>query len=127
MITKWLQFKNFTQRLWVLKNNLYVLLLVLKHPRTPGSVKLMAGAAMFYLISPIDIVSDVVPFFGFLDDLVVVPFILAAAINQVPAGILDECRKTAEKYPLRKRLLKWLTIVFIAVVILVTGIYYLVK
>jgi uncharacterized membrane protein YkvA (DUF1232 family) len=55
----------------------YTIFLILKDPTVPAGVKWRAiiGLVLIfaYVISPIDIIPDVVPFAGWLDDLIVVP------------------------------------------------------
>ena len=48
---------------------------------TPWKVKAILGFAILYLLSPFDLVPDWILGFGFLDDLTVVSFLVAWAIN----------------------------------------------
>ena len=42
-------------------------------PRTPLSAKIVAGLIIAYLLSPIDMIPDLIPVLGLLDDLIIVP------------------------------------------------------
>ena len=48
---------------------------------TPWKVKAILGIAILYLLSPFDLVPDWILGFGFLDDLTVISFLVAWAIN----------------------------------------------
>lgn len=48
-------------------------------PRTPLARKLLAGAAIGYLVTPIDLTPDFLPFWGFIDDL----FLVALAVREL--------------------------------------------
>lgn len=66
------------------------------HPRTPRISRWLLGLATAYLISPIDIIPDFIPILGQLDDLLIVPGMIYAALAFIPAGVKAECReKTA--------------------------------
>lgn len=55
------------------RRDIIVMLMALKERDTPGKVKGLLLLSILYLISPIDLIPDAVPFFGFLDDAVIVP------------------------------------------------------
>lgn len=48
---------------------------------TPWKVKAILAVAILYLLSPFDLVPDWIMGFGFLDDLTVISFLVAWAIN----------------------------------------------
>ena len=52
---------------------------------------LLAGA-IAYLVSPIDLIPDGIPILGQLDDLIIVPGLLAAALAFIPAEVKRACR-----------------------------------
>ena len=66
---------------------------VLKHKRAPWLARALLVAAIGYALSPIDLIPDFVPVLGHLDDLVIVPALVAAALWLIPAGVVDECRR----------------------------------
>lgn len=66
------------------------------HPRTPRVSRWLLGGAIAYLASPVDIIPDFIPIFGQLDDLLIVPGLIGAALALIPASVRIECReKTA--------------------------------
>ena len=52
-------------------------------PILPRSVKIALAAAAVYLISPIDLIPDFVPFVGYLDDLLVAAIVVDGVVNHV--------------------------------------------
>lgn len=66
---------------------------VSRHPGTPRLAKVLLGAAVAYLLSPIDLIPDVIPVIGHLDDAIIVPALIASAIRLIPDSVLAECRE----------------------------------
>lgn len=83
-------------RWWKLKRELLVLWRAVRSSRTPVHARLLIGLALVYAISPLDIVPDWIPFVGWLDDLILVPLILAWASRLVPADLKQELAASAE-------------------------------
>ena len=69
---------------------------VARHPRTPALSKWLLLAALAYLLSPIDLIPDWIPVIGYLDDVVIVPVLVALACALVPGDVRAECRKESE-------------------------------
>jgi uncharacterized membrane protein YkvA (DUF1232 family) len=69
---------------------------VLRHPRTPRFSKLLLGVAIAYAVSPIDLIPDFIPVVGHLDDLVILPLLIWAAVRLIPKGVTAECRQAKE-------------------------------
>jgi len=69
--------------------------LVLKDPRTPRVSKVLLGAALAYLVSPVDLVPDFIPVLGQLDDLVIVRGLVWLAMRSIPRAVVAECREKA--------------------------------
>jgi uncharacterized membrane protein YkvA (DUF1232 family) len=77
-------------RPWMLRKEIIILFFALKDNRTGWLPKLITVTAVFYLISPIDIIPDFIPVFGYLDDLVIVPLLVNLAIHLLPASVREE-------------------------------------
>ena len=70
---------------------------VARDPRTPRAAKWLLGAAVAYLLSPIDLVPDFVPLVGYLDDALVIPALGALAMKMVPPEVIRDARKAARE------------------------------
>ena len=66
---------------------------VLTHPRTPRAAKLLLGLAIAYLCMPFDLIPDFIPVIGHIDDLLIVPGLVALALWLIPPEIIMECRR----------------------------------
>ena len=75
-----------------LKIEVYALYLAYRDPRVPWPARVFAACVAGYAFSPIDLIPDVIPILGYLDDLVLVPFGIWLALKMIPAPVLDECR-----------------------------------
>jgi uncharacterized membrane protein YkvA (DUF1232 family) len=62
---------------------------VMRHPQTPGKVKIAAVAALLYLVSPIDLIPDFIPVLGLLDDAAVVTLLLSITFKMLPKDLYD--------------------------------------
>lgn len=78
-----------------IRREMKVYQLVLKDPRVPWPSKWLLGLAMGYLLSPIDLIPDFIPVLGHVDDLIIVPILLALALKFIPKEVVDECRAKA--------------------------------
>lgn len=78
-----------------LKADIPAILLALKHPKTPLVAKCLAGLILIYALSPIDLIPDFIPVLGYLDDLIILPALIAVTIRIIPLSVLEECRKAA--------------------------------
>ena len=75
-----------------MKQQAYVLFLAYKDPRTPWTAKVFAAVVVAYAFSPIDLVPDFIPVFGYLDDLLLVPLGVALAMKMIPEEVLVDAR-----------------------------------
>ena len=65
---------------------------MLRDPRAPLASKLVALLAVAYVISPVDLVSDLIPVLGWLDDGVVAWLLLQLAFRFLPAELMAALR-----------------------------------
>ena len=56
----------------------------------PRRKKLLLAALVAYLASPIDIVPDFIPVAGYLDDAVIVAFVLRHVLRDSPPGLIEQ-------------------------------------
>jgi uncharacterized membrane protein YkvA (DUF1232 family) len=78
-----------------LKVEVYALYLAYKDQRVPWYARVFAVVVVGYAFSPIDLIPDVVPVLGYLDDLILIPLGVALAIKMIPPHVLAECRREA--------------------------------
>lgn len=79
-----------------LKTDIPALFLTLKDKETPILTKVFAGITVAYALSPIDLVPDFVPVLGYLDDVILLPMLVALTIKFIPNEVLEKNRKQAE-------------------------------
>ena len=85
-------------RLWrFFQAELLVLLSAAVNRRTPMKLRVLLGLALLYFFSPVDLVPDAIPLAGVLDDVVVVPALLAAVLNRLPPGVRAESEAWAAR------------------------------
>lgn len=82
--------KKMTQ---VIRREVVVYQKVLRHPRTPWHARIVLGLAVAYLLSPIDLIPDVIPVLGQLDDLLIVPGLVTLSLKLIPPEVVAECRQ----------------------------------
>ena len=88
--------QTWKQRARQLKKETYAIYIACKDPRVPWYARLFAGFVVAYAFSPIDLIPDVIPILGYLDDLVLVPLGIILVIKMIPPAVLAECREKAE-------------------------------
>ena len=59
----------------------------LRHPAAPGWLKMGAAMIVLYLVSPIDLIPDAIPFVGAVDDLVLVPLAIRWLLRRLPPDV----------------------------------------
>lgn len=73
-----------------LKSNVFLLYRGSRDPRMPLQVKILALLIVAYIISPIDIIPDFIPVLGLLDEVILVPIMLAFTVSLIPNEIRHE-------------------------------------
>lgn len=73
--------------------------LAARDPRVPWGPKALAAVVAAYALSPIDLIPDVIPVLGLVDDLVLVPLGIALAARLIPEPLMDELRARASERP----------------------------
>ncbi|MDA0351042.1 MAG: YkvA family protein [Chloroflexi bacterium] len=85
-------FANWQARVRALRRETYVLYLAARDPRTPWYARVIAFATVAYALSPLDLIPDVIPVIGYLDDLLIVPAGLLLARRLIPPEVLEAHR-----------------------------------
>ena len=77
--------------LWTLvRGDLRKLWWALRDPRAPGWLKWACAGLVLYLVSPIDLLPDAIPFIGAVDDLVLLPMAIHWLLNKLPQDMRAE-------------------------------------
>lgn len=84
---------NLQERAKQLKADIPAVFLTLKDKETPVIAKIFAGITVAYALSPIDFVPDFIPILGYLDDIILLPFLVALTIRFMPKDILERNRQ----------------------------------
>ena len=79
-----------------LKTDVPAMFLALKNKKTPWYAKIVAAIVVIYALSPIDLIPDFIPVLGYLDDLIILPALIALTIKLIPKQVLEECRSQSE-------------------------------
>lgn len=87
---KWKQWARAIRR------DAHALYLAARDPRVPWLAKALAIAVAAYALSPIDLIPDFIPMFGYLDDLIIVPLGIALVVRMIPPSIMAEHRAAAD-------------------------------
>lgn len=87
---------NLKERADRLKTDIPAVFLCLKRKDTPLIPKIIAGITMIYALSPIDLIPDFIPVLGYLDDLILLPALIALTIRLIPKDTFACCRRQAQ-------------------------------
>ncbi|NLX48568.1 MAG: DUF1232 domain-containing protein [Methanospirillum sp.] len=86
-------------RLSRFRGPLEMLTLGVRDPRVPLVPKTVMIATLAYVASPIDLVPDIIPFVGQIDDMILIPFGVLVAISLLPPGLRGEYRAVRDGAP----------------------------
>lgn len=84
---------KFRRILLVLRNEIKLYFRLFRDKRTPMISKIMLVAAVVYLLSPIDIIPDFLPFAGFIDELIVIPLVFYISTLFIPKDVVEDNRR----------------------------------
>ena len=107
---------NLKERAKKLKTDIPAVFIAMKKKETPVIAKIIAGITVIYALSPIDFIPDFIPVIGLLDDVILLPGLIAIVIKLIPAEVFEECRKEATGLWTNGKPKKWyyaLPIIFI--------------
>jgi len=79
-----------------IKADVPAVFLALKKKETPVPAKICAVATIIYALSPIDLVPDFIPVLGYLDDVLILPALVALTIKLIPHDVFAQCRNESE-------------------------------
>lgn len=79
-----------------LKEDLPAVLLALKDKKTPLLAKILAGLTVMYAFSPIDLIPDAIPVLGLLDDIIILPALIALTVKLIPKDVWERSREKSK-------------------------------
>ncbi len=94
---------NIKERAKELKSKIPAVLLSLKDSRTPWYAKILAALTISYALSPIDLIPDFVPILGYLDDIILLPFLILLTRKLIPNIVWEENILKGESLKLQKK------------------------
>lgn len=89
---------TLARRAAALKRQIWSLFLAWKDPRTPLVARVVILCAVAYAVSPLDLIPDFIPVLGLLDDLIILPLLIALAIRLIPPDVASRCRREAWRH-----------------------------
>jgi membrane protein DedA with SNARE-associated domain len=84
--------RQWTQRMY---RDIYTVYLVGRDARVPWFARILALLIAAYVVSPVDLIPDVIPVLGHLDDAILVPLGIWVTIRLTPGPLLQEHRQRA--------------------------------
>jgi uncharacterized membrane protein YkvA (DUF1232 family) len=112
-------------RPWMFKKEILVLYYGFQDKRAGIWPKLTALLALIYLLNPLDIIPDFIPFFGYLDDLILVPLLLNLAVFLLPDAVREDSLVKASRSHKKFQTLIFCLILLTAVALI--GIFLLIR
>ena len=79
-----------------LKSDIPAVFLSLKAKETPWYAKVVAAVTVAYALSPLDLIPDFVPVLGYLDDVILLPLLVALTVKFIPKETFQKYREEAE-------------------------------
>lgn len=76
-----------------LKTDIPAVFLAMKQPDTPKLAKILAGITIAYALSPIDLIPDFIPVLGYLDDIILLPAMIALTLRCIPPKVIHRCQE----------------------------------
>ena len=75
-----------------LKKDVPAVFLALKDKDTPVIAKMHAAIAVAYALSPVDLIPDFIPVLGYIDDLILLPTLVAITVKLIPKDVWVRCQ-----------------------------------
>ncbi|WP_276497706.1 YkvA family protein [Pontibacter litorisediminis] len=90
-----LQLYTLKQKAHSFHTEVYALYLAYRDARVKWYARLLLAVTIAYSVSPLDFVPDLVPVFGYLDDVVLVAMGLSGSYRLLPRAVLQEAKLQA--------------------------------
>ena len=76
----------------LIRRELKLYRILIRDSRTPRTSRLLLAAAIAYAFSPLDLLPNVIPIIGFIDDLIIIPILVCLALRNIPKPLVLESR-----------------------------------
>ena len=80
-------FKKFAALYALVRQDIHTLWHALRHPERPAWLRPSVALLALYLVSPIDLIPDVLPVIGIVDDLVLIPLLISWIVRCLPDAL----------------------------------------
>lgn len=80
-----------------LGTQLTIFRLLMKDSETPLFTKILVAVALGYLITPLDLLPEILSLFGVVDDIVIVPLLIITALKLIPPDLIKKKRDHVTK------------------------------
>ena len=90
-----------------LKQDVPAVFLALKGRDTPLLAKILAGVKVANALYPIDLIPDFVPVLGYLDDVLLLPALIALTVKLIPNKVWVRCQAESENMWKDSKPKKW--------------------
>ena len=90
-----------------LKTDIPAVFLALKDKKTPWYAKVFAATTVIYALSPVDLIPDFIPVLGYLDDLIILPLLVALTVRFIPKEVFAAYREQARDLWVEGKPKKW--------------------
>lgn len=80
-------FNSAGARLFLFRKEVIVLWRALFAPETPLHLKVATLFVAFYLINPLDLLPDLIPVLGWVDDIILVPLMVSWIVSRLPKPV----------------------------------------
>ena len=87
---------SLKERARKLKTDIPAVFIALKKKETPWYAKVVAAIVVVYALSPVDLIPDFIPVLGYLDDIIILPALIALTIKLIPKEVFEKCRIESE-------------------------------
>jgi len=113
---------NLKARAEKLKQDIPAVFLALKKPETPLLAKVLAVVVVVYALSPIDLIPDFIPVVGYLDDLLLLPALVALTVKLIGKEVFARCQNESLALWQDGRPVKWVCAIPFLLLYLLLGV-----
>jgi uncharacterized membrane protein YkvA (DUF1232 family) len=112
------------QRALRLKKEIGAIAYLVQEPGLSLLPKLLMFLTLAYALSPIDLVPDFIPVLGYVDDLFILPALIALTIKTIPNDVMKAARERAEREPPQLKKRWFFAVLFIVIWLSLAGLVF---